>query len=396
MKIHTTSAGEGLKEIADLYEVSEENIRNVNELFGGEPATGEELLIIKPTRTYRVQFGDTPERIALRFGVRRDEIFQNNPWIIGRPLKEGEELTLKASEKPCGMAVSNGYFYKDCSGEKLLRTMPYLTYITFASAVADNKGIKRLFNDKAFVEMALQRRKIPLVRIYDKFNDRYKGDKDLSAFAEEIIAFATAGGYKGIVLNSCRNPDSAQFYSSFLVALRKLMIGCDLILITEIGENSPIEFSEYADGSVIYYPKFAEDNAPSFDDGERKLLSDFACKGESAKAFIDLPSLASVGRDFCCISDALSKARRSGYRIDKNENTLLSSFNDRRQGEIRFSSMESLKRVFELIDEFDYMGICFDIMRAPLYQIMMYNSLFKTSYMNGVRTREGCSRGVEE
>ncbi|MBQ8302503.1 MAG: LysM peptidoglycan-binding domain-containing protein [Clostridia bacterium] len=396
MKIHTTSAGEGLKEIAELYEVSEENIRNVNELSNSQPALGEELLIIKPTRTYRVQFGDTPERIALRFGVRKEELFQNNPWIIGRTLKEGEELTLKASEKPCGMAVSNGYFYKDCSGEKLIRAMPYLTYVTFASAIADDRGIRRIFNDKTFVEMALKKRKIPLVRIYDKATDRYKSDKDLSEIAKKMIDFATNGGYKGIVLNSCSSSDSAQNYSLFLVALRKMMIGCDLILVTEIGENSPLEFSEYADGSVIYYPKFANDNAPSFNDGERKLLSDFACSGESAKVFIDLPSLACLGKDFCSISDALSAARLNGYQISKNENTLLSSFNDRRQGEVRFSSMEYLKRIFDLIDVFDYMGICFDIMRAPLHQIMMYNALFKTSYMNGVRTREGCSRGVEE
>ena len=96
------------------------------------------------------------------------------------------------------------------------------------------------------------------------------------------------------------------------------------------------------------------------------------------------------------ISDALKLARGRECEITKNESTLLSHFNDKKQGEIRFPSMENLKRIFDLIAEFDYMGICFDIMRVPTYQLMMYNSLFKTSYMNGVRTREGCSRGVEE
>ena len=41
-------------------------------------------------------------------------------------------------------------------------------------------------------------------------------------------------------------------------------------------------------------------------------------------------------------------------------------------------------------------GICFDIMRTPLSYLMMYDSLFKTSYHTSIRSTEGCSReGVE-
>ena len=74
MQIHIKQEGEKLKDIAEKYGVSEESIRMTNELYDGEPTDGEELLILIPTRSYTVQHGDTPDRIALRFGVSKNDI----------------------------------------------------------------------------------------------------------------------------------------------------------------------------------------------------------------------------------------------------------------------------------------------------------------------------------
>ena len=178
--------------------------------------------------------------------------------------------------------------------------------------------------------------------------------------------------------------------------LRKLMIGCDLILITEINENSPIEFSEYSDGSTFYYPKYAMRDAPSFSDGERKVISDFACRGESAKVFIDLPSLAMNDKGFLCIDEATSIARQKRADIETNKNTLLSHFKNGKQGDCCYTSLSGIKAILELVSEFDYMGICFDIMRTPLSHLMIYDSMFKTSYYSRVTSPEGCSRADAE
>ena len=193
----------------------------------------------------------------------------------------------------------------------------------------------------------------------------------------ELIKLAMGGGYKGIVLDACRLSDSAKEFTAFLMILRRMMIGCDLILITEVDESSPLEFSEYADGSVMYYPKYAMDEPAGFDRGERAVLCDFACKGESSRTFIDLPSLARHGGEY--VSEALRHARRRGTSIRQNESTLLSHISDRRQGEYVFSSLRNIKLLLELTGELDYMGICFDIMRTPLSHLMMYSAMFKTS-----------------
>lgn len=395
MNIHIKREDERLSEISEGYGVWENNLRQINDLRDGEGANGEELLILTPTRSYAIQRGDSIERIAMRFGVRKRDILAQNPWINDESLKVGERITLKYGVPMSGMSVANGYFYKGCTIENLRRALPYLTYVTFGSGVAEKDRIYRSFDDKKEVALATEERKIPLVRIYDKYNDRYKSGEDLTAFAEGLIELARVGGYKGIVLNACPLSNSADVFSSFLMILRKLMIGCDLILITEINERSPIEFSEYADGSVMYYPKYAMENPPSFDDGERKILSDFACRGESAKTFIDLPSYALYCGKHITYGEAMSIARSQGCRILHNESTLLSSFADRKQGECIFTSLSGIKAMLEAAREFDYMGICFDIMRTPLSHLMMYNAMFKTYVYNSVRTREGCNRGGE-
>ena len=395
MKIHTTRRGEKIADIAKEYCTNQDTIRMINNL-PDEPTAGEELLVQVPTRSYKTIYGDTPERIALRFGIRRGDIYALNPWISGRALEPGETLTLKTSERKRGMAVANGYFYQGCTEEKLMRAMPFLTYVSFASAKGCKKGVETSFDTKKNVNLCLENSKIPLVRVYDEYKERYGRGNDLTPYAEKLINLALDGGFKGIVINACPLSDSAEEFSSFLITLRKLMIGCDLILITEIDENSPIEFSEYADGSVLYYPKYAMDNGPSFDQGERKVMGDFACNGESAKVFIDLPSLAVTDRGFVNLDEAIKNARRSGCEIETNKSTLLSHFTDRKQGECRYTSLSGIRSILELVDEFDYMGICFDIMRTPLSHLMMYDSMFKTSYGTTVRSREGCSHASEE
>ena len=394
MQIHTTSQNETVAEIAEKYTVSEDNIRNINSLGEDEAAVGEELLILIPTRSYTVQYGDTPERIALRFGVAPADITAMNPWTMGRELEVGEEIALKYDGRPYGMSAANGYFYKGCTEDDFNRAMPYLTYITFASAVADKRRISLTFDDRKYVTEATERHKIPLIRVHDRHTGRYDSKDGLDKYAEELIALALSGGYKGIVIDTCSISDKRDIFCEFLVELRKRMLGCDLILITEINEGSPTEYSEYADGSVFYYPKYAMENPPSFEDGEKRLLSDFACAGESAKVFIDLPSLAMCGSDFCHIDKALKAARRRGMEIKQNKSTLLSHCG-REQGEYSFTSLTGIRELFGIINEYGYMGICFDIMRTPLSHIMMYNSLFKTSYYTNVRSREGCSRAVE-
>ena len=394
MHIHTTKKNEKIKDIAENYTVNESLISSINGM-SSEPTEGEEILVLIPTRSYTVQYGDSADKIALRFGVRQNDLTAMNPHIKVDRLREGEVIALKYAEAPLGMSSANGYCYKDCSDDAFNRAMPFLTYVTFASAFSDRSGIHKIFDDDEKVAKAIKMKKTPLIRVHDRCEERYKNAHDRSTYADELIELATSGGYRGIVLNGCNIECSADDYCSFLIDLRKRMIGCDLILITEVNENSPIEYSEYADASVLYYPKYAMDNPPSFTDGEGRVLADFACRGESAKAFIDLPLLAKNDHGYSTIDEALRIARRQGDPIRQNESTLLSHFNDKEQGECRFMSLKGLYELFKLMHEYDYMGMCFDIMKTPISFLQMYGSLFKTSYFSYVNSRVGCNHEGE-
>ena len=394
MLIHKFDKNDDLKKISEKYFTNEDIIKKHNELDETCPAISEEILILTPTRTYTARYGDTLDGIGLRFSISKKDMEAMNPSYIDKELKPGDIIALKSCDRPYGMSVANGYFYKDCTIKKLKMALPYLTYVTFASAIADRGGIKRIFDDNEALKVTKEAGKIPLLRIYDKHKERYHSD-NLSDFIAELINLAKEKEYKGIVINACGMKDIAEKYTEFIVNLKGAMLGCDLILLTEINEDSPIEFSEYSDASIMYYPKF--DTAPdlSFDEGERRIFSDFAAKGESARTFIDLPSIARLGKDYIGVNDAINLARRHKMQISTNENTLLSHFSSK-QGECRYTSLSGIKALFDLVDEYDFMGVCFDIMRSPTSYFSLYNALFKSYNQATVRSVEGCSRARGE
>lgn len=390
MKIHTVKDGEKIADIAIEYGISEETVRSCNALNEGEAAAGEELLILTPTRTYTVKRGDTPERLALRFGVSRRELLANNPDISGKGLFVGQRLALRYGEPSLGMGVANGYFYKGCSLPALRRSMPYLTYVTVAAAVAEEEKITELFDSEPIMAEIEEGGKIPLLRVYDRYEERSFSDEgEREKYTDALIEAARRGGYKGIALSEAKGSEG---YGEFLVLLRKKMIGCDLILITEISEGSPSAMNEYADGSFLSYDKYSFDNPPDFEGGERRVLADYACSAESSKTFISLPSMARWGRGYCSISDAVATARQYGCKIECNEETLLCSFDCARRGKFVYNSLKNVEGTLRLVAELGYMGICFDIMRAPISHLMMYNNLFRTAYHTSVRAAEGCSK----
>ena len=394
MLIHKFEKNDDLGSIAERYFTNEDIIKKHNQLDKLPPSIGEEILVLTPTRTYTAKYGDSLDGIGLRFSIPKRDMEAMNPSYIGRDLKPGDVIALKCRERPYGMSVANGYFYKDCTIEKLKEALPYLTYVTFASAYADKGGIRRIFNDSEAIQITKNAGKTPLLRIYDSYKERY-GSDDLSAFISELLDYAKKKEYKGIVVNACSMNDMPEKYTEFIVNLKGAMLGCDLILLTEINEDSPIEFSEYSDASILYYPKFDVAPSLSFDEGERKVFSDFAERGESARAFIDLPSVACVGKDYIGVNDALGIARRQTTEIATDKNTLLSRFGVK-QGECRYTSLSGIKALFDLVDEYDYMGVCFDIMRSPVSHFSLYNALFKSYNQATVRSVEGCSRARGE
>ena len=301
MRIHTVKASESLKDIAQEYGIDEDILKINNGIGDDAPAEGEELLILTPTRTYITERGDTPERLALRFGVRRCDIMAMNPWIEAEGLTPGRRIALKYDERIYGTAASNGYFFSGTKLSEVKERLPYLTYVTVASAVAEGGEIRSLFNDRDVQGLVRSADKIPLIRIFIKDASCFYGDEE--GFADRMVRHALSGGYKGVTLGS-----ATSIPSDFLMMLRKKMIGCDLILITEAESESPESLSELSDGTVFSAHGYLSGNTLPFAEGDARQYEGYAVNRESSKAFIELPTLAVTDGGYVSVKEAYERA----------------------------------------------------------------------------------------
>ncbi len=389
MKIHRFEKGDTVDLVAKKYGITADVLRIYNDIGKSSPTVGEELVILTPTRTYKTRVNDTLERISLRFSVKKNKLISINPGINEGALPVGRELSLKFSDACYGTALANGYFYKGCSEKKLCAVLPYLTYITFSVAEFDGKEINVSDFQKKSLKLSLDSGKIPLIRIYEKNkSDKYRSP---DVFIDECIRVSEEYGFKGITLN-LEDEESNERACEFLIKMRKRLIGSDLILITEINDKSISDFTDYSDGSVICYPKLAMQDAPSFDLGERAVYSSFATKGESAKAFIDLPTLARRNDSFYDIEGVMERARGSRGEILHDDEKKL-SYAKIRNDEYVFTPLSNIKAILDMVYEYGYMGISFDIMRIPLSYLYMYGAMFSTMAYNGIIEHSSCLDG---
>ena len=360
MKIHTVKSGEKIAEIAKEYGVDEEILRMNNQIPDGECAEGEELLVLVPTRTYRIQRGDSAERLALRFGVRRRELAAMNPWIECEGLTPGKMLAIRYDERKYGMASSGGYLYSGGSPEMLKMRLPYLTYLTVAATVLEYGKIRRLFDFRDTVGLVRSMDKIPMLKLHIK-DDSLEGSPEL---VREIISYAAASGFKGITLGGKALTEEG------MLEVKKQMIGSDLILFCELDNNSPKYLTEYCDGGI-----FSVCDGTDTDEGVQCMK--FASEGDSSRCMLELCSFAASDKGYIPVGEAIMAARRGGCKITDVDGEC--KFLHKRLGEVSYPSLKKIKATLEAIHEYGFMGASVDVMRTPLCYLMLYNSYFGAS-----------------
>ncbi len=366
MVIHRVEDGQTVTDIARGYGVDEDILRMNNGLSDEMPAVGEELLVLTPTRTYVVRRGDSPERLALRFGIMRRELTALNPWIEREGLVPGRRLALRYDERKYGQTAANGYFYSGSNPDTLRERLPYLTYVTVASAIAEGGELKRIFDGRDAVGIVRMADKIPLLRIYCKGGEASDERVD-EELIEKMIYAAISGGYKGITLGGCLPCED------FIMKLRKKLMGSDLILFNEVDEGAPEYLCELADGIIFFGPTALRDKGGF---ASRAALEGFAIKRESNRCMPELCSFSEGDGGFIPIAEALRIARRGGCRIERDDARGLCSFTHKRTGKYVFPSLENIKATLDTVHEYGYMGISYDIARTPLSYLMMYGALF--------------------
>ncbi len=376
MQIHRVASGETLDDIAKIYEISPDRIRENNTGVGLSPKEGRELLILRPTRTYTAKDGDTPRSIACRFGIKTHDFLKNNPSLCTSELTVGREYAVKYPTPRGGTAAANGYFYKGTKTRSLSFVLPYITYLTLgAYKLAPNGSPVQIFDPTEVLKIAKRESKVPLMRVYDGTDSElYKSPDGRRGLSESLVGLAKSLGFSGITLAAFKSAKKyGAEYAEFLMELRRNMIGCDLILFTECDEETPLFVAELADGNVFMYDKCGKENPPSFAGGEVRVLTEFADSAESSKAMIYLDSHAWRGGE-CVPFSSLERSLFAGD-VEFDRETLLCRAKIGGVNTV-FESLENTKAKLTLADELGYSGIAFDISGIRREELMLFSALF--------------------
>ena len=378
MQIYRLKDNEDVYTVARDFGISPMKISEDNELSAHSALPkNRELLIIRPTRTYNVRSGDTPDSIARRFNVKKEALKRMNPELRGRErLYSGQLLTVKCEGGGYGMIGTNGYLYKGCGTERLLRIMPYLGYVTVCSALYKDGSIHSTFASRDAVSLVLSHGKIPLLRIY---LTEMPTECEIKGFVDSATILARSGGFKGVTLSSLQGIEkNAEARCALVLTLRKSLMEADMLLFAEGDAESDCSYIDYANAGILTYDKLHKRDIPSFLEGEDAVFRSYAEGAESSRAFIELSSFAYAGGKYVEKGEAvrITDRRHGELEQDDERKITVARYGKGKQREIMYENLENTKAKLELISELGYMGVSFDIGRVCGSELMMTATMF--------------------
>lgn len=167
MIIHVVQPGDTIYSIARQYNASPQKIITDNELQNpNELVVGQTLVILIPDQVYTVQTGDTLESIAQRYETTVLELLQYNPQIAyADAIFPGEQITISLSEEKRGPIRVIGYAYPSIDRTVLMKTLPYLTFLTIFTYGITSEGDLIGIDDEELINIARDYGVAPLMLI---------------------------------------------------------------------------------------------------------------------------------------------------------------------------------------------------------------------------------------
>ena len=131
MVIYVVQPGDTAESIAREYGVPLSRLISQNEIGDGGITVGQTLVILYPKDVYTVVAGDTLASIAEKYGITVNQLLRNNPILKGRTdIYIGQTIIIDYDTEKGGTMAVNGYIYPFIDREVLIKTLPYLTYLT--------------------------------------------------------------------------------------------------------------------------------------------------------------------------------------------------------------------------------------------------------------------------
>lgn len=246
MVIYTVKQGDTVNSIAAEFGISPEIIAADNSLDNNVPVVGQSLVIRFPVLTYTVESGDTAGSIAERFGITSNELWQNNPQLMGGDsISAGEELVIEFEAPTFGDLSLGGYAYPYINDTTLRRTLPYLTNLSvFAYGLREDGSLVVPEGEERLISEALEYGARPLLMLTSLTESgNFSNELVNAVLADEALSARVIAntvdnviekGYSGVELDfEYISGQYADNYASFAQSLKTALgegytVFCDL------------------------------------------------------------------------------------------------------------------------------------------------------------------------
>ena len=142
MIIHVVQPGETIHSISEYYKIPVDRLILENGITNPvNLAIGQTIIIVQPEILYTVRPGDTLNSIAKHHNVSPMELLRNNPYLSDRKfLYTGETIVINYQTNRTSTINTGGYAFPYIDKSVLIKTLPFLTYLTIFNYRASIEG----------------------------------------------------------------------------------------------------------------------------------------------------------------------------------------------------------------------------------------------------------------
>ncbi len=142
MNLHVVQPGETINSISEYYKIPVDRLILENGITNPENlAIGQTIVIVQPETLHTVQAGDSLESIAMQHGTSPMELLRNNPYLTDMEfLYPGETIVISYQTNRKRTIATIGYTFSYIDRSVLIKTLPFLTYLTIFNYRTTSEG----------------------------------------------------------------------------------------------------------------------------------------------------------------------------------------------------------------------------------------------------------------
>ena len=236
MEIYIVQPGDTIDSIAYNHGITAYKLISDNGLdYARNLVPGQALIIIYPTITHTVQMGETLDSIASRYNITSMQILKNNPFLYNREyIYPGESLAIQYSQQ--NKIATNGYSYAFNRKDMLVRTLPYLTYLSvFNYGTTDDGEIIIYDDDTEIIQLAKAYGVAPMMMLsaltqqgeanYNLIYEILLNEETNTRLMKNILKILKEKGFHGLnLLISNMNTSNQQLYLTLFEKEAKILL----------------------------------------------------------------------------------------------------------------------------------------------------------------------------